>query len=291
MIRLDRPQYSFDETLDECVNGITGNTVLRSNVVSGKPSLITMGDQYSDKALVGELYTIPQVNDVANNDPIVVDALKRSDLVKIYEQYFVPNGKPARKIYDSLQNVAKEKCPFCGGIGMPHTLDHFLPKHNFPQFSVLPINLVPSCRDCNMGKKLTAFAINGEDQVIQPYTDDQKFFLVQWIYATYHAGTIDTPGEFEYYTDPPAGWSVVDKQRVGKHFHVFDLAKRYAVKAAENLRIFSGQIKAMRTNGVDNDEIERAILQPGVDSALSANHWQKGMFQALIQALRGGSSI
>jgi hypothetical protein len=83
-------------------------------------------------------------------------------------KYFVPEEKPARTIYDSLLNSAKEKCPFCGGIGTPRNLDHFLPKAHFPQFSVLPRNLIPACRDCNMDGKGHAFATNAEDQIILP---------------------------------------------------------------------------------------------------------------------------
>ena len=285
MIRLSEPQYDFGQTLDECVNGITGNIALRNNVVDSKPGLIEMGVQYSDAATNGGLYAITPVNAAGNADPVVVHTLTKSDLVKVYDKYFVPPEKPARKIYDSLLNAAKEKCPFCGGIGTPRNLDHFLPKMHFPQFSVLPQNLVPSCRDCNMENKASTFAINAQDQVIQPYADDYKFFTSQWIYAIYHVGINHQPGEFEYYTDPPAEWPGMDKRRVEKHFQDFNLAKRYAIKAAECLGMVLKQIEAMEQRGIDYREIEEVILQPGVNSAPFANHWQKSMFQALIQAL------
>lgn len=280
MIRLNEPEYDFGQTLDECVNGITGNNALRNNVVDSKPGLIEMGDQYSNAAANGGLYAIPPVNAVGNANPVVVYTLTKSDLIKVYDQYFVSSEKPARKIYDSLLNAAKEKCPFCGGIGTPCNLDHFLPKMHFPQFSVLPRNLVPSCLDCNMVYKARTFATNAQDQVIQPYADDDKFFSSQWIYATYHVGINHQPGEFEYYTDPPAEWPDVDKQRVEKHFQDFNLGKRYAIKAAECLGMFLKQIEAMEQKGIDY----REILQSGVNSAPFTNHWQKIMFQALIHA-------
>jgi len=285
MMRLSEPQYSFEQTLDECVTGITGNAALRQKLTSSKPDLTAVEAQYSGAAGTGELHTIPPINTDVDVDPVVINTLKKSELVKIYDQYFVPEQKPARKIYDALLNAAKEKCPFCGGIGTSRNLDHFLPKAHFPQFSVLPRNLVPACRDCNMDGKAHAFATNAEDQIIQPYADNDRFFIDQWIFATYHAGNDGEPGEFEYYISPPEGWSEVDKLKVRKHFKNFDLAKRYAIKAAELLGTVLKQIKTMERASLDSRVIQSVQLQPGVDAAPFVNHWQKGMYQALMHAL------
>jgi len=285
MMRLSEPQYSFEQTLDECVAGITGNAELRHKLSSGKPDFTTVEAQYLGAAGIGELHTIQPINTDVDADPVVINTLKKSDLVKIYDQYFVPEQKPARKIYDALLNAAKEKCPFCGGIGTPHNLDHFLPKAHFPQFSVQPRNLVPACRDCNMDGKAHAFAMSAEDQIIQPYVDNDRFFFDQWIFAIYHAGNDGEPGEFEYFVNPPEGWREVDKQRVRKHFADFDLARRYTTKAAELLGTVLQQIESLRQAGLDNETINVALLQPGIDNASFVNHWQKGMFQALRHAL------
>ena len=285
MMRLSEPQYSFEQTLEECVAGITGNAALREKLTSSKPELTAAVDEYLNAVGTGELHSIPSVNTDVDDDPVVINTLKKSELVKIYDQYFVPEDKPARKIYNALLNAAKEKCPFCGGIGTPRNLDHFLPKAHFPQFSVLPHNLVPACRDCNMDGKGHAFATKAEDQIIQPYADKDRFFMEQWIFATYHMGHNREPGEFEYFTSPPEDWSEVDKLRVRKHFIDFDLAKRYATKAAEQLGTVLNQIKTMEQAGLENGIIQSVLLQPGVDAAPFVNHWQKGMYQALMHAL------
>jgi hypothetical protein len=282
MMRLSEPQYSCEQTLDECVAGITGDAVLRQKLSSSKPSLTAAEAQYLGAAGIGELHTIPSINTDGDADPVVINILKRSELIKIYDQYFVPEKKPARKIYDALINAAKEKCPFCGGIGTPRNLDHFLPKAHFPQFAILPHNLVPACRDCNMDGKAHAFATNAKDQIIQPYVDNDRFFLEQWIFATYHAGNDVKPGKFEYFVNQPEGWCDVDKQRVSKHFDDFALARRYAIKAAEVLGTILQQIESLRKIGLDSVTINAALLQPGVNAAPFVNHWQKGMYQALM---------
>lgn len=285
MMRLSEPQYSFQQTVDECIAGIAGNAALKLKLASSKADFTAVEAQYLSAAGAGQLHTIPPINTGVDVDPVVLNTMRKSELVKIYDQYFVPEQKPARKIYDALLNAAKEKCPFCGGIGTPRNLDHFLPKAHFPQFSVLPRNLVPACRDCNMEGKVDAFATNAEDQIIQPYADNDRFFIAQWIYATYHAGNDEEPGEFEYYTSPPDDWSEVDKLRVEKHFKDFDLAKRYAIKAAELLGTVLKQIKTLELAGLDSGVIQSALLQPGADAAPFINHWQKGMYQALMHAL------
>ncbi|WP_133407290.1 HNH endonuclease [Parashewanella tropica] len=39
-------------------------------------------------------------------------------------------------------------CPYCGMPLRPLTLDHFIPKSTWPEYSILPNNLVPQCRGC-----------------------------------------------------------------------------------------------------------------------------------------------
>lgn len=99
------------------------------------------------------------------------------------------------------------------------------------------------------------------------------------VFSTYH----ENLDKFEYYTSPPEDWGDVDKKRVKKHFEDFNLARRYAIKAAERLRIVMLQIKSMKEAGIDSGDIQSAFLQPGVDAAPFLNHWQKGMYQALIK--------
>lgn len=285
MMKLDEPSYSFEQTLEECKLGVTGNEPLLGRFEFSREGLLAQGGLYAAAAQAGDLYRIEPIQTGSGSDGPVVGALSKSDLVKFYEQYFVAERKPARRVYDALLNSAKEKCPFCGGVGTPRNLDHFLPKTHFPQFSVLPLNLVPACRDCNMDGKGHGFARLAEDQRIQPYLDQDKFFLEQWIFARYYDGTGGNPGEFEYFVEAPGGWLILDKQRARNQFEAFDLAKRYATKAAEALGTVIRQMEKLRDKGLDNDAIQTALLQPGVDEAPFVNHWQKGMYEALIAHL------
>ncbi len=43
-------------------------------------------------------------------------------------------------------------CPACGEAGAPNTLDHYLPKEQYPHFCVTPYNLFPMCDACQSHK-------------------------------------------------------------------------------------------------------------------------------------------
>lgn len=54
-------------------------------------------------------------------------------------------GDYLRKLHQYTRNG---KCSYCQ-ISRANTLDHFLPKNDFPLLSVSPWNLIPACSECN----------------------------------------------------------------------------------------------------------------------------------------------
>ncbi|WP_425569038.1 HNH endonuclease, partial [Pseudonocardia xishanensis] len=65
------------------------------------------------------------------------------------------NGKPFAHIRNELMAANGARCPLCAN-GTVATLDHYLPRASFPEFSILATNLVPCCERCNRikGEKL-----------------------------------------------------------------------------------------------------------------------------------------
>lgn len=47
--------------------------------------------------------------------------------------------------------IEDDLCPMCG-VGYVRVLDHYLPKEKYPEFSILALNLVPTCSRCNENK-------------------------------------------------------------------------------------------------------------------------------------------
>ena len=211
MKKLGLPKVNFSTALTEAISGI-GSAGLRleyTNAFTDPPAVET---NYANCAKAATLYAQPRVTEMG--DPLVYGNLLKSDLTKLYTQYFVPEGKPARRLYEAIKVAAGGKCPLCGGVGHVRTLDHYLPKANFPLYAIMPTNLVPCCRDCN-SEKLNAFAAVRENQTLHPYFDHERFFDDKWI----HARVIPTtPPVLEYFVLPPDAWPEDDKSRVWSHF-------------------------------------------------------------------------
>jgi len=284
-MKLNEPTNSFSESIDSCCEGITGNRSLLDKVTQGKQILERNGSNYIINAATGELYTIQATTHNRDEDPIVTARLTKSELIKLYETYFRNSDKPGRVIYDELLAAANDNCPFCGGIGRPKNLDHYLPKAHFPQFSIFPYNLIPSCRDCNMDGKGQIYATTQGEQVIQPYLDNARFFDEQWIYATYTQNADNSEGDIEYFVRAPNDWSEQDKARVQSHFDDFELAVRFSKEAGARIVTLKPQIDSLIRIGLSINQIREAIIQPGIESTPFINHWERVMYLAILDYL------
>jgi len=289
MKRLTLPNISFNDMLVKCSEGMEQVNV-RNNFISVFPTFYAKEQQYQALSLAGNLYTYPKVNPLTNTTPVVGHLTKRK-LVNLYENNLRDKDKPARDYYDALLVSSGERCPFCGDIGQTKNLDHFLPKAHFPEFSVMPLNLVPSCRDCNMGEKGQAYATVEDDQAIHPYVDKGIFYQEQWVYAEY---IDEDDGAVVYSVQCPAAWSPKEKNRARNHFNGLDLANRYSLEAGKHLSEVIDQKNAFVDVilGFDPQATPQAIkngfvnanLQPLIDSEQFANHWKKVMYQCLANS-------
>ncbi len=283
MKKLDYPLYEFEDVLETCASGMRQVNV-RTDFRSIIPQLVDLGLQYEELIENGELYSFPRTENLTRTT-VVIPPLTKSKLVNLYENNLRNKEKPARSIYESLLASTNEKCPFCGDIGHPKNLDHFLPLAHYPQFSVMPVNLIPACRDCNMGEKGDDFADQAEDQILHPYLDKDIFFNQQWVHARY---INDGDGSVEYYVQPPAEWQEVDKARVNKHFSDFDLARRYSIEAGKHLSELIDQrdsfYKVMgRKIPLEEltEDLVEVLFTPLIEGGAFVNHWKKVMYIAL----------
>lgn len=73
-------------------------------------------------------------------------------------------------------------CPSCGEAGVPDTLDHYLPKDEFPEFSILVVNLIPMCTACQGAKGTKYLTEHGAKKYIHPYYDNLEGILYKIIF-------------------------------------------------------------------------------------------------------------
>lgn len=274
MRAIERPNLVPQAVYETCINSIS-DSALRNRLNLITHDLMIAATDYEQKADAIQLFTLAP-NTCQNNDPVLGFVTKK-ELKDIYTNHFVPEKKPARKYYDLLLSKAHlSRCPYCG-IGHVSTLDHFLPKSPFPQFSVLPLNLVPACKDCNEGKNATVTsAIDKQD--LHPYFDHQHFINDQWLYADIEQSS---PITIRFFVNPPNHWNDISKNRVQAHFIHFNLAARYKIEASSELANISGLLTKYLQSYGQASICQHLTMQAENHLSQHVNSWQTALYQAL----------
>lgn len=275
MRKLPVPNIDFSTLLNTCIAGV-GRVAMGQKYRDNFLSCADIEEDFTEKANTEELFTLPRTNAGRGDDPVVHGVLRKSELTKLYTNYLVPKEKPARRIYEQLKVTTNGKCPFCGDIGHVFTLDHFLPKANFPLYSVLPANLVPCCRDCN-SDKLNSFSETREEQTLHPYFDSDQYFVQKWVNARVIPSS---PPILEFFPDPPLVWHEHEKQRVKAHFEEYSLAARFGVEAGADL---PETIHTRKTSlsAFSPDEFSEYLREKSDNIGLPINNWRRVMYAAL----------
>lgn len=119
----------------------------------------------------------------------------KSRWITAYKNYYTYEGNPFAlipenfgtviekrqyKLYDTRRNsgelarMRRRKgllsCPVCGSP-VTGSLDHYLPRTVYPEFSIMRANLVPACSHCNSGAKGKIVPSKKPARFIHPYYD------------------------------------------------------------------------------------------------------------------------
>lgn len=139
-----------------------------------------------------------------------------------------------QRVYATLGSVHAGRCPYCRLITQVKTIDHFLEKHVVPELTLYHHNLLPSCGDCNHGRKRSFHG--GAQQVIHFYDD-----AVDSIPDVLQAKLVETGGmltaEFSIVTPTPAAADLY-----ARHFIALKLAPAYREVSSAQIREYLGLI-------------------------------------------------
>ncbi|MHA7923698.1 MAG: HNH endonuclease [Marinobacter sp.] len=194
----------------------------------------------------------------------IVDKTKLSDVShqasRFHGLYKRERGE-LKFIKDLRLSNKKEICPYCGSPGCG-TLDHYYPKAQFPQFSVIADNLVPCCYRCNKIKG-EYFPINKYDRVINPYFDEfSKKFIFQIEF-------FDVAGVLFFKLLPHFKLLPVEKEIVKSHIRrmkIKDFHTESVLSTFENERDLVG---SMLKEGLGEDVVKR-VLKNAVDEGFAS---------------------
>lgn len=178
-----------------------------------------------------------------------------------------------------LEPISVARCPFCG-ISESSTLDHYLPKEQYPEFSVFPKNLVPCCAVCNTRKR-DRILDKGTDvrMFLHPYYDEipDTAFLTVRVRMEAEALILS------YRLKRPAGMPLRTFRHLRSHFNELSLADRYRRMGLEYL---GGQYAGLRrAYGLDEsaERVADKLLEVAgdIEDASGPNYWLAKLHRAL----------
>lgn len=275
MRQLKKPKLRQKDVFEECLSGVGAlNLKLQLRLQAVTADIVNAAKDYDAKAEVGTLFQIKPFT--GKNDAVVVGGVTKGELKDVYTTYMVKK-EPARTIYTELRDLAPGRvCPLCG-FGYVTTLDHYLPKSKFPLFSVLPSNLVPSCRDCNTGKQ-TEYAKTAGDQPLHPYFDPPELFSDQWLYAKVEE---TKPPSVTFFVSAPIAWDPISKNRVAAHFKNYDLPTRLSVHVTNELSSLRYELEYLPDEASRHDHLKQRAK---ASWEAHRNSWQTALHQALADS-------
>jgi len=266
--KIQKPNDAAEQVYLTCIGNMKEGA-LKTNMISVSTAVQSESNLYDDKAQAGTFFEMPKTH----VNPVIDEQLKA-----IYGSKFSKKGQPGRFYYDKLKSIPYHGiCPLCGQR-VVSTLDHYLPKAHFPLLSVVPINLIPACSECNK-TKMDRIPLNASDQTLHPYFDDVD--TQQWLFATVYE---ENPLSLRFYANPPAVWEGSIKARIQTHFEKLGLAVLYTSHSGAELVAIKNLLEKVYFRG--GVLSVRDQLRDMFESyeARNVNSWQTAMYQALMNS-------
>jgi len=271
MIPLPIPSITFEEVYDACTGSISDAT-LAGNHQSSKSALSIYADDYHASMSAASIHRFSQT-------PRLPISVTDVDMKNLYANKLRKKSSPGRIYYDRLRvSLPDHLCPFCGAR-LVASLDHYLPKTEYPYLAVTPTNLIPACGECNNAKG-SHVPTCVEDAFPHPYYESFDFIWLQ-------AHLIEaTPAGIMFICDTAQAPDAQVSQRVTHYFEKLNLASLYEIVAGRRLTEYSRILKPL-----DDCVGDSGISPQGVKDFLQAlepafsdqpNHWNAALIRSLI---------
>lgn len=266
MRSIPKPTTQADTHFTNCASG-TYDRSLKGRLDACLAPLLLDAATYDAAGTAQQLFTLTKRNPTAASD---------GDLQDLYKRTMSNKRGRGRGVYDILLHSApRGLCPSC--LQRPaKSLDHYLPKEAFPLLSVLPINLVPACSDCNK-EKGTYTAGTAETQLFHPYYDTLE--EGQWLFADLIF--VDGQPTVQYRADPPSHWAEPLASRVEFHFNRMKLADLYNIYGSGQIPMIRQRLRNLWNAG-GRPAVEAHLYDEWeTRDASDPNSWQTSAYQAM----------
>jgi hypothetical protein len=199
-----------------------------------------------------------------------VGVANKADLEKLYSY----KSKAIRDVREEIRtaqlNIINNTCQNCT-INSVNSMDHVLPFSAFPEFCVNPINLFPSCTECNSMKNAYV-AEHGNYSFLNLYLD--KLPNTQYLFPNVKK---DKDGDFivEFTIDNRNNLDQSIYKLIYKHYKALDLFNRMCLNTVDTIRNIQIQINT-RMRNLAIEKIKAEIIQTADENRkyLGFNHFK-----------------
>lgn len=210
-----------------------------------------------------------------NLAPIAILPLHVKALIHAY----VAATKSMRNLRAELLNPDLDdfaQCPYCG-INEPKTLDHYIPKELYPEFSILPLNLIPICNQCNSVYKGSEFLSAGKRLFLHSYLDAFPDF--EFLVANISVGR-KIKIDFKIVACPE---NAIFSELLSNHFDKLNLNERFRYQSSIEIKLL--RISLERTYRINSNfaDVAAELRQEAYDlmEVLGGHHWKVALYKGL----------
>ncbi|WP_116893603.1 HNH endonuclease [Pseudomonas syringae] len=169
-----------------------------------------------------------------------------------------------------------DECPYCGFPRAPETLDHFLPKERWPEYSIFSDNLVPQCRDCAPIKGVKYFCEHeNQSFFLHPIYSPALSTLRFKIEVTIVEGKLVFSPAFSI----PESITDVDEKRISSHLKNLHIKQRIVDYCDEQYRhwIRIAQSKPCDIKSIFESRLSERECDP------YPNNWATAFYQGVLK--------
>ncbi|WP_374574841.1 HNH endonuclease [Acinetobacter sp.] len=180
MFKKPLPDFTIQDTYPVCINYIDDASI-KQHMVDMQDHIYSQSEKYLELIHQSKLeeLDIPTIFKIPRDENgKIIKTHKNNWFVKLYKYYFSKNEQryvDANQFYnriklDGVANCNSKRCCYCNNHKI-EVVDHFLPESKYNFLAVNPINLVPSCEECNDNKH--AYSPDDLNPVlVHPYFDN-----------------------------------------------------------------------------------------------------------------------
>lgn len=241
----------------------SSNRTVLENV---KSAIFEDYDDYSDNEM--NLENMEPDNRIGNEEKELLHAS--------YKQ-----GKRISEIKESIKksmpDAIQEKCPYCM-LSEPTTLDHYLDKGTFPEYSVYVKNLVPCCSYCNSLKGSKFLSGSGKRMFISFYFDE----IPQTSFLKIYIGIKDNIPYIEQFAIDFEEEKEVN-EIIETHYAELKLFERYKLPISNRLSSLFYELRTYEEYSVDKlKEVIELRIQT-IEKIYGKNYWEVCLYKGVLK--------